>query len=744
MAQHPIASRIRRILKIEDEPMLISRKGLTLGVGIVLATVLLAFALPASEAEEASLPRERGESVADERSAEETTNSTNDTNKDLTTEDTESTEGWPDKTAIFSSPYEGEIAARAWKLLRIKTLQTTIPEQEAAKKQKLEIGIKLIDGPFKLGRPFPFMLTSINDIPVSAYQNLATALDKIEKEQAEQCVIHLADPKLKVRFQVLLEVKTPTETTNSASRKRERPENTADLNAEAAVKAKIADNPLFPTLEEQRAADFVYKLLGVELEKATPGELEMIGFKGYKSGLRVASSKEDHVVGGLSNDDVLVGLHVWPTESLDQVQEILSRHDIHELSPLKFYVIRREPGENKVVTGRINVDLDAWAEKEGFKQETLKQSQSQMDPGPGLTQSRYYLEAVKQSPLLYDGKTFDEWRDLWTTELKTERRIECIKALAAFGRAGRGQEASEAILDVAAEFDFGNFEGSSAQDLKQAITQVLGGVEGIEGQYWLPQLMERLKSDPAKWNSFAEWVLQDARGKDVVPYLKQLARDPSLSVYARAGAIAGLASQQDIADDAESMTMVREVLTGDDPKMIPALISNLNFTRLDLFPEQAELFIHKNDQIRNAAWGQLQRSFNPAQGVPFLELFLAVIDDPTRKEDHARAIEAIGLLNSRFANIAEMQKRQPAIVDKLTQLLIDGDVELLPATLLARSKLGAQSVELLIENLGDEITAERRQQLEEAAEKAEELEAQQNMPMGMGGGGMGGGGGGMF
>src|SRR5690606_23378244 len=121
-------------------------------------------------------------------------------------------------------------------------------------------------------------------------------------------------------------------------------------------------------------------------------------------------------------------------------------------------------------------------------------------------------DSDKQTTLLYDGKTFDEWRTLWTTELKTQKRIECINALAAFGRAGKGKEAAEAILNVAGEFDFGAFQGNSSQNLKEAISQVLNGGEGIAGQYWLPRLIERLKSDPQKWSSFAEWVLKDVQG----------------------------------------------------------------------------------------------------------------------------------------------------------------------------------------------------------------------------------------
>jgi beta-lactamase regulating signal transducer with metallopeptidase domain/HEAT repeat protein len=50
--------------------------------------------------------------------------------------------------------------------------------------------------------------------------------------------------------------------------------------------------------------------------------------------------------------------------------------------------------------------------------------------------------------LRYDGKSFEEWRREWTTELKPERRAEAVTAFAAFGANGYGEEAAEAILEV--------------------------------------------------------------------------------------------------------------------------------------------------------------------------------------------------------------------------------------------------------------------------------------------------------
>ena len=66
-------------------------------------------------------------------------------------------------------------------------------------------------------------------------------------------------------------------------------------------------------------------------------------------------------------------------------------------------------------------------------------------------------ELERATQILYDGKTFDQWRSEWKNELKTEKRIEAIKALAAFGHAGYGQEAAEAILEIAAAYDWISF-----------------------------------------------------------------------------------------------------------------------------------------------------------------------------------------------------------------------------------------------------------------------------------------------
>ncbi|MEM9658465.1 MAG: M56 family metallopeptidase, partial [Planctomycetota bacterium] len=100
----------------------------------------------------------------------------------------------------------------------------------------------------------------------------------------------------------------------------------------------------FVSLEEQRAADRAYKLLGVELEPLDDEELAIARQRGFPGGLRLAGIRSglrlvDSPGFPINAGDLLVGLHVWPTDSLQALQTILSRDDLQQLSPLKFYVL---------------------------------------------------------------------------------------------------------------------------------------------------------------------------------------------------------------------------------------------------------------------------------------------------------------------------------------------------------------------------------------------------------------------
>jgi len=156
----------------------------------------------------------------------------------------------------------------------------------------------------------------------------------------------------------------------------------------------------------------------------------------------------------------------------------------------------------------------------------------------------------QQGMLLYDGKTFDEWRKLWKTELKTENRTECIKALAAFGRAGKGKEAAEAILEIVKEYDWRFIGDGSLGTLQKTALGTMGdrhfsqgSIRAIPTDDWLPVLTKGVLAGNKRVIAFADYVYpaawisamrnsdEEARqrinqvfkdmGPDAVPYVKQ-------------------------------------------------------------------------------------------------------------------------------------------------------------------------------------------------------------------------------
>lgn len=63
--------------------------------------------------------------------------------------------------------------------------------------------------------------------------------------------------------------------------------------------------------------------------------------------------------------------------------------------------------------------------------------------------------------LRYDGKPFEYWRTYMRTELKSERRIEGLRAMAAFGVRGHAEEAANAIVEVVKEYGRDAYDGTA-------------------------------------------------------------------------------------------------------------------------------------------------------------------------------------------------------------------------------------------------------------------------------------------
>ncbi len=127
----------------------------------------------------------------------------------------------------------------------------------------------------------------------------------------------------------------------------------------------------FPSLEEQKLADLIWSRMGgLELEPLGKEDLMRVKALGYEGGLKNTNSTSSSIQPG----DILVGLHVWPTTSLQRVVDILNRDDLAELNPLKFYVIHSVPKdgammgsaelEDKLVTGRITVSGNKQSQRD--------------------------------------------------------------------------------------------------------------------------------------------------------------------------------------------------------------------------------------------------------------------------------------------------------------------------------------------------------------------------------------------
>lgn len=92
-----------------------------------------------------------------------------------------------------------------------------------------------------------------------------------------------------------------------------------------------------PTTVEDRT----WTLLGMRLRGLSSSEMRNWNNR-YRGGLSVVEVRADSPAAdqGIRAGDVLVGMHIWETISLDNVVYVLNRNDLGELMPLKFYIVR--------------------------------------------------------------------------------------------------------------------------------------------------------------------------------------------------------------------------------------------------------------------------------------------------------------------------------------------------------------------------------------------------------------------
>jgi serine protease Do len=99
-------------------------------------------------------------------------------------------------------------------------------------------------------------------------------------------------------------------------------------------------------------SDPVWGLLGLKLKPIPSKQFQQYRSR-YRGGLTVLEVRPDGPAAkqGIRRGDVLVGMHVWETISLNDVSYVLNREDFVDLDPLKFYILR----DNETLFGHMTV-----------------------------------------------------------------------------------------------------------------------------------------------------------------------------------------------------------------------------------------------------------------------------------------------------------------------------------------------------------------------------------------------------
>jgi serine protease Do len=92
---------------------------------------------------------------------------------------------------------------------------------------------------------------------------------------------------------------------------------------------------------KQNLQDRSWETLGIKVEPIAREDFAALNSH-YRGGLRVTSVRADGPAHdqGIRKGDVLVGMHVWQTVSLDNFAYILDRDDLTTMEPLLFYILR--------------------------------------------------------------------------------------------------------------------------------------------------------------------------------------------------------------------------------------------------------------------------------------------------------------------------------------------------------------------------------------------------------------------
>ena len=100
--------------------------------------------------------------------------------------------------------------------------------------------------------------------------------------------------------------------------------------------ARVIRSQLKPAL-----ADRIWTSLGLRLAPIDETAFKELGTR-YRGGLSVIAVRPEGPAAqqGIKRGDVLVGMHVWETISLENIAYVLDREDLAKLDPMTFYIVR--------------------------------------------------------------------------------------------------------------------------------------------------------------------------------------------------------------------------------------------------------------------------------------------------------------------------------------------------------------------------------------------------------------------
>jgi serine protease Do len=106
------------------------------------------------------------------------------------------------------------------------------------------------------------------------------------------------------------------------------------------------------TVGQSEVIDNAWSKLGLKLSPVSETEFRNLNTR-YRGGLRILNvrSESPAALQGIRKGDILVGLHIWETVSMDNISYVLDREDFDKLQPMRFYIRRG----NETLYGHISV-----------------------------------------------------------------------------------------------------------------------------------------------------------------------------------------------------------------------------------------------------------------------------------------------------------------------------------------------------------------------------------------------------